>query len=155
MTGIYLHIIAGLAWEIATSPMVKRGRFAVQPRIGAQKCQYLRNYLRYSLDILTGYGGHVYASVYQRATKSIHGWCCNWPWCTYTFPLTQTSFFTTSYLHIYLSLYISAGIAQLVEQQTFMQQVLGSIPAPDSSWLGVDSALHPSVGRLNWVPAKT
>ena len=45
--------------------------------------------------------------------------------------------------------YLKAGIAQLVEQQTFMQQVPGSIPAPDSSWLGVDSALHPSVGRLN------
>ena len=44
---------------------------------------------------------------------------------------------------------IPAGMAQLVEQWTFMQQVLGSIPTPDSSWLGVDSALHPSVGRLN------
>ena len=49
---------------------------------------------------------------------------------------------------------VYTGIAQLVEQWTFMWQVPGSIPAPDSSWLGVDSALHPSVGRLNWVPAK-
>ena len=42
-----------------------------------------------------------------------------------------------------------ARLAQLVEQQTVMQQVPGSIPAPDSTWLGVDSALHPSVGREN------
>ena len=42
---------------------------------------------------------------------------------------------------------ILAGIAQLVEEWTVMQQVLGSIPTPDSTWLGVDSALHPSVGR--------
>ena len=40
-----------------------------------------------------------------------------------------------------------AGLAQLVEQQTVMQQVLGSIPTPNSTWLGVDSAPHPSVGR--------
>ena len=46
-------------------------------------------------------------------------------------------------------LVLLARIAQLVEQRTFMRQVPGSIPAPDSSWLGVDSALHPSVGRLN------
>ena len=45
--------------------------------------------------------------------------------------------------------FMSAGIAQLVEQWTFMRQVPGSIPTPDSSWLGVDSALHPSLGRLN------
>ena len=31
---------------------------------------------------------------------------------------------------------IPARIAQLVEQQTIMQQVLGSIPAPNSTWLG-------------------
>ena len=41
----------------------------------------------------------------------------------------------------------SAGIAQLVEQQTVMQWVPGSIPAPDSTWMGVDSAFHPTVGR--------
>ena len=40
-----------------------------------------------------------------------------------------------------------AEIAQLVEQQTIMWQVLGSIPTPNSTWLGVDSALHPFVGR--------
>ena len=40
-----------------------------------------------------------------------------------------------------------AGIAQLVEQQTVMQQVLGLIPTPNSTWLGVDSPFHPSVGR--------
>ena len=40
-----------------------------------------------------------------------------------------------------------ARLAQLVEQQTVMQQVPGSIPAPNSTWLGVDSALHPTVGR--------
>ena len=40
-----------------------------------------------------------------------------------------------------------AEIAQLVEQWTVMQQVLGSIPTPNSTWLGVDSALHPFVGR--------
>ena len=39
------------------------------------------------------------------------------------------------------------GLAQLVEQRTVMQQVPGSIPTPDSTWLGVDSALHPTVGR--------
>ena len=54
-----------------------------------------------------------------------------------------------------LGSYHAARIAQLVEQQTIMWQVPGSTPAPDSSRLGVDSALHPSVGRLNWVPAKT
>ena len=37
-------------------------------------------------------------------------------------------------------------LAQLVEQQTVMQQVLGSIPTPDST-RGADSALHPTVGR--------
>ena len=40
---------------------------------------------------------------------------------------------------------IPAGIAQLVEQQAVLQQVLGSIPT--QTWLGVDSAFHPSVGR--------
>ena len=40
-----------------------------------------------------------------------------------------------------------ARIAQLLQQWTVMQQVMGSIPAPDSTWLGVDSALHPPVGR--------
>ena len=38
-------------------------------------------------------------------------------------------------------------LAQLVEWWTVMQQVPGSIPAPNSTWLGVDSALHPTVGR--------
>ena len=38
-----------------------------------------------------------------------------------------------------------ARIAQLVEQQTVMQQVLNSIPT--QTWLGVDSAFHPSVGK--------
>ena len=40
---------------------------------------------------------------------------------------------------------VMGGIAQLVEQQTVMQQVLGSIPT--QTQLGVDSAFHPSVGR--------
>ena len=47
----------------------------------------------------------------------------------------------------YVCTYCKAGIAQLVEQQTVMQQVLASMPTPDSTWLGVDTALHPSVGR--------
>ena len=43
-----------------------------------------------------------------------------------------------------------AKIAQLVEQQTIMWQVPGSIPTPNSTWLGVDSALHPSVvGKMS------
>ena len=48
-----------------------------------------------------------------------------------------------------LSYYVKdlTGIAQLVDQQTIMQQVMGSIPTPDSTWLRVDSALHASVGR--------
>ena len=41
----------------------------------------------------------------------------------------------------------SAGIAHLVEQRTIMRQGPGSIPTHNSTWLGVDSALHPSVGR--------
>ena len=41
----------------------------------------------------------------------------------------------------------TAQIAQFVEQWTIMWQVLGSIPAPNSTWLGVDSALHPFMGR--------
>ena len=47
---------------------------------------------------------------------------------------------------IYMVLY-PARIAQLAEQQTIMSQVLVSIPTPDSTWLGVYSALHPTVGR--------
>ena len=54
---------AGLAWEIATSPIVMHGRSAAQPRVGTHKCQLFRNYLRYSLEILTSYGGHVDPSV--------------------------------------------------------------------------------------------
>ena len=38
-------------------------------------------------------------------------------------------------------------VLQLVKQQTVMWQVPGLIPTPDSTWPGVDSALHPSVGR--------
>ena len=38
-------------------------------------------------------------------------------------------------------------IVQLVGQWTFTQEVLVSIPTPDSTWLGVDSIVHPSVGR--------
>ena len=48
---------AGLAWEIATSPIVMHGRSAAQPRVGTHKCQLFSNYLRYSLEILTQYGG--------------------------------------------------------------------------------------------------
>ena len=44
-------------------------------------------------------------------------------------------------------LVLSGQDSSVVEQWTIMQQVLGSIPAPDSTWLGVDSALHPSMGR--------
>ena len=39
MTGIYLHIIAGLAWEIATSPIVMHGRSVAQPRVGTQNVE--------------------------------------------------------------------------------------------------------------------
>ena len=42
--------------------------------------------------------------------------------------------------------HLTAEIAQFVEQWTIMQQVPGSIPTPNSTWLGVDSALH-----LLWV----
>ena len=52
-----------------------------------------------------------------------------------------------SIYHI-LSKYL-AEIAQLVEQQTLLQEVPGSIPTPNSTWLGVDSALLPFVGRQN------
>ena len=58
MTGIYLHILAGLAQEIATSPTFMAGCPA-QPRVGRQKWLYHANYYRYWLEILTGYGGHV------------------------------------------------------------------------------------------------
>ena len=37
MTGIYLHILADLAQEIATSPTFMEGCPA-QPRVGTQKC---------------------------------------------------------------------------------------------------------------------
>ena len=43
-------------------------------------------------------------------------------------------------------LFMDARLAQLVEQWTVMRQVPGSIPTPNSTWLGVDSALHPTVG---------
>ena len=59
--------------------------------------------------------------------------------------LLEEKEFITSY--DVLVLFYLAGIAQLVEQWTVLQQVPGSIPTPDSNWLGVDSALHPSVGR--------
>ena len=50
---------AGLAWEIATSPIVMHGRSVAQPRVGTHKCQLFKNYLRYSLEILTQYGEYV------------------------------------------------------------------------------------------------
>ena len=43
--------------------------------------------------------------------------------------------------------YFIAKMAQLVEQQTILQQVPGSIPAPNSTWLGVDSAHHAILDR--------
>ena len=56
----------GLAWEIATSPIVMHGRYAAQLRVGTHKCQLFRNYLRYSLEILTQYGEHVDPSVAKK-----------------------------------------------------------------------------------------
>ena len=55
MTGIYLHILAGLSQEIATSPTFMVGCPA-QPRVGTHKCQLLKNWLRYWSEILTQYG---------------------------------------------------------------------------------------------------
>ena len=62
-------------------------------------------------------------------------------------PLQQLQVYWPNYFKYSGLVDIAARLAQLVEQQTVMQQVLGSIPALDSTWLGVDSALHPSVGR--------
>ena len=43
-----------------------------------------------------------------------------------------------------------AGIAQLVEQWTFMQGVLGSIPTPNSTWPGLTQPSIPLwVGRMS------
>ena len=90
---------------------------------------------------------------------SIAPWKCSKRLCL---SFSKYAFFTISLsvavsTHSFSKLHCarSFGKAQLVEQWTFMWQVLGSIPTADSSWLGVVSALHPSVGRLNWVPAKT
>ena len=38
MKGIYLHILAGLAQQIATSPTLMAD-CPVQPRVGTQKCE--------------------------------------------------------------------------------------------------------------------
>ena len=83
---------AGLAWEIATSPIVMHGRSEAQPRVETHNCQLFRNYFRYLLEILTQYGGHVDPSVYQRRMKSVYRWHCNQCQCMYTFSPTQTLF---------------------------------------------------------------
>ena len=81
------------------------GRSAAQPRVGTPNCQLFKNYLRYLLEILAQYGRHVDPTVYQRRTKSVHRWHCNWCWCTYTFSPTQTLFSLLLHLNIYLYIY--------------------------------------------------
>ena len=45
---------------------------------------------------------------------------------------------------------ISAGIAQLVEQWTFMRGVLGSVPTPNSTWQGLTQPSIPLwVGKMS------
>ena len=50
----------------------------------------------------------------------------------------------------YIRVLSLAEIAQLVEQQTIMQQVLGSIPSPNSTWLGLTQPSIPLwVGKMS------
>ena len=74
------------------------GRSGAQPRVGTHKWQLFKNYLRYLLQILTQYGGYIEPSVYQRRTKSVKRWYCNWCQCMYTFSPTQTLFLQQIYV---------------------------------------------------------
>ena len=65
---------AGLAWEVATSPIVMHGRSAAQPWVGTDKCRLFRNYLSYLLEIITQYGRHVGPLVNQRRIKLVYRW---------------------------------------------------------------------------------
>ena len=54
------------------------------------------NYLRYWLEILTLYGGHVGPSAYQTGTKVVHRWHFMALICIHILPLK-------SFLHLYIS----------------------------------------------------
>ena len=54
----YLHILAGLVWEIATLPSTAWQALQLTYS-GITKMYYLKNYLRYLHVKLTGYGKHV------------------------------------------------------------------------------------------------
>ena len=94
--------------EIATSPTFMAGCPA-QPREGTQNINNSKTIKDIGLKILSGYGGHVGASVYQRRTKLVYRWHCKWPQCTHTFSPNQTVFLLiTIYVTLrYLSVYIS------------------------------------------------
>ena len=87
---------------------------------------------------------HVLAELSQSITKLYQSWRVFVQVIEHTHKVLEISYISGPW-HLMDS--FPARIAQLVEQQTVMQQVPGSIPTPNSTWLGVHSALHPSVGR--------
>ena len=77
-----------------------------------------QNYLRYLLEILIQYGGHIDPSVFKRRTKLVKRWCRNWHQCTYTLSPTQTLFSLLLHLDIYLYIYTYIGANENLPRYT-------------------------------------
>ena len=75
----------------------------------------IKNYLRYLLEILTQYGEHTDPSVYERRTKLVQTWCCNWTDVHTCSPPHKLYFYHNLlllcilYLYIYLYIYTYIG----------------------------------------------
>ena len=108
----------------------------------------LSNYVYCSLVVYSYCLGHDIGNLYLR-WRHYYVMC---PWMA-MFPLDSYCWPCRWKLRTVVSIFIlsiSAEIAQLVEQQTIMQQVPGSIPTPNSTWLGLTQpSIHLWVGKMS------